>query len=323
MCNILLVKWYNSLNSNCVDEAITELNKFNNIKTTSFPFLQRKNEKEDYMSMLSNQITDDNVTHILFWHWSQITEDEMTQLKKNFPNLVFVLYNWDDPYCWHVNNTKIFKYFDIVFCSCSEYIEKYKKEGVKKVIYLPPAFSPNIHYPEIKEEYRCDVSFVCTNFYSEKVTDNLVDRLELVKRLDSDPEIDFHLYGNEAIRRAGIKSYKKFINYGDNRYVFSSSKININIHGAYGEEYLNERTVTILGSGGVMLIDNMPGIEKHLKDGENCILLKSTNVDDVMKQIKDILSNYDKYLPIMNNAYKLGNEKYTYAHWAKKIIDNL
>jgi len=320
MFKLIIICWYEREwtpeTPNCVNCARDTFNA-KNISTLIFPFLQIKLSRNDYIDYLNSFLKEHNPDAILWWNWRDITDDEMIIVKNKNSKRVFMMYNWDDPPCWVNNNLNIVKNFDIVFSSCISTLEKYTALGVSVCKYLLPAFSPMTHYYENNKDYACDVSFVCTNLYENMGT--LIDRKKMCVDLENDENINFHLYGSEFLKNIAPKSYKGPIEAEKNRLVFSNSKINLNVHIISNEDgYLNERSIIIPACNGLMLIDNVCGLEKNFIANNECLIIK--NNEELISQIKEILANYNNYENIKYNGYEKVIKNHTFDKWCDFII---
>lgn len=289
---IIIICWFDSNNKyNCIEIVKNILNNLD-YDVELFPFMQIKNNNKNYLELFDNKITNFDPKYLLFWNWASISGEELKYIKNRHYERIFMIYNWDDPHCWN-KNLDHFKYYDISFSTCLETLNKYKSLGIKICKYLLPGYSPLIHYNDLDDKYKCDISFICTNLYENTQDDYdekiLINRKDLIIALDKDPKIKFNFYGPEKFKHLVPSSYKGFIPHDKNRLVFSNSKINLNIHGSNGTGYLNERTILIMGSGGLMLIDNVKGIDKNLIDGKTCIIIKNPNIESILNQIHEIL----------------------------------
>uniref|UniRef100_A0A6C0DYW6 Spore protein YkvP/CgeB glycosyl transferase-like domain-containing protein n=1 Tax=viral metagenome TaxID=1070528 RepID=A0A6C0DYW6_9ZZZZ len=321
MLKIVIVCWYDREwyieTPNCINTARdTFIAK--NIDTVLFPFLQIKLSRNDYIDYLNTFLKEKNPDIVLWWNWSNITLQEMEIVRKKNSKRVFMIYNWDDPPCWENNDLEIMKYFDISFSSCISTLDRYKKHGVKICKYLLPGFSPMTHYYEKNKDYECDVSFVCTNLYEKHNT--LINRKKMCIDLENDESINFHLYGPEFLKEIAPKSYRGSVEHEINRLVFSNSKININVHiDSSSDGYLNERSIIIPGCGGLMLIDDVKGLEKNFIQDKECIVIK--NQDTIIEQIKDILDNYQKNEKIKYAGYEKVIKNHLFDKWCDFIIN--
>ena len=250
----------------------------------------------------------------------------------NITNINHLLFNWDDPYnrsvCDLFNKAK---YFYIVYVTSEENLGYYTNNSAHKAVYLLPGYNPLIHYPINSNfypsnninPYICDVSFCCTNLYDDYTYSNqYINRKKLIDDLyEAQKKFNFklNLYGTKVLNIYPL-SYKGYIPYDETNMVYNYSKINLCTHvqqNAY--KYINERTIQILGSGGLLLIDKVDGLEQILTPNEDCIILDKNNY---VEQIINILKNYDNFISIKHNGYNKSLQ-YTWNEWAKKIIANL
>lgn len=249
--------------------------------------------------------------------WNRYFSVEAVKLvKQTNPKCINKFFNWDPPVS--IINGEVDKI-------CKECDEVYVSDmGTRKLYenfnlswsYLLPFYDKNLHYPDYDSNYECDVAFVTTNLYSNYVGNQVINREKLVNYLYSQIDIKFHLYGPKHIGNKYPRAYRGSIPYEINRKVFSSAKINLNPHGDSGDRYLNERNITILASGGLMLVDNSKGVYEELEGA--CILMKNT-IPEIIVQIREILSNYDKYRNIRDSGLKVAI-KYQTEKWVNKIL---
>ncbi len=257
---------------------------------------------------------------ILIWNRHQGVAI-LPQLRSLFKGKI-IFFNWDDPHA--VLRSDLLEHIDglidHVFSTCRSTEKMYLEHGAGGWTYLPPFYSKKWHYPEVDEKYQHDVAMVCTNFYKNpsEFPGQLISRYDLIKALNDDPEISFGLYGPESFRAEFPHSYCGQINYADNHKVFASSKINISTHVENGDGYTNERCITILGSGGLLLVDPIQGWQELFGDG--CVVMRSCDAKDVISQIKEILSTYHPAHDIIKQHGSNIVKKYEVKEWAKAIL---
>lgn len=105
------------------------------------------------------------------------------------------------------------------------------------------------------------------------------------------------------------------------RKVYSSSTINLNIHGDFQVKYgsdINERTFKIIASGGFEICDNVKILRKYFNAGE---LVIGENDEDYLQKIKYYLKNPDKRLPIIAAGRKKVLKYHTYLNRVEQIIN--
>ncbi|QKF94561.1 hypothetical protein QKU48_gp1103 [Fadolivirus algeromassiliense] len=266
--------------------------------------------------------------HIILWWYIGIPINDMKHIVENNLDIKHVYFNWDDPYNWNVHNlSERCKFFDYSFICCEQSIPRYLQYGSKNVDYILPGYDPQIHNiilfddPYDVSKYTCDISFCCTNLYesNDKYPNQYINRKELIDNIYNNQEkynFTFHIYGPEFLGILYPKSYKGFIKYNDTNKLFNYSKINLCTHvqqNAY--KYLNERAILILGSGGLLYVDRVDGLDQLIEVNKECVIIDKNNY---IQQIRYILDNYDKYYLVRHN----GNNKsrlLTWNIWASKI----
>jgi spore maturation protein CgeB len=114
--------------------------------------------------------------------------------------------------------------------------------------------------------------------------------------------------------------YRGWIPFNESRKVFSNSKINLSTHVAPdGYKYLNERVTQILGSGGLLLVDKVNGIEEIFKN-EECVIIDENNY---VNQIKHILFNYSEYEKMRIRGLEKAKKDLSWNSWAQTIVEGI
>lgn len=266
-------------------------------------------------------VRENNVKNMLIWHRGCITEEIINSIRPYLSKII--LFNWDALYL-NTKKTPNFdknsiKYLDCVFITSYDIDNYYISNGAKKWFYLLPPYSQEIHHPlsEIDKTYECDISFCFTNIYEDFDIQNINRKdflIELMKAADN-YNWNLGLYTSERYKTFCGKYYRGYIDYDNTHKLFYSSKINISIHGANLDHYINERCILVMASGGLLLVDSVEGIRDSLKDG--AVIMKN-KISDIMYQIKDILENYDKYSIFKERALDIVKE-YNISNWWNKI----
>lgn len=273
-----------------------------------------------------NFISINKPNYILWWNFYVPTEI-IRKVKLVSTKTKNYMYNWDDPHCWNSPDyvDKITN-FDMAFVSSVEKFNEYKKYGCLPIL-LYPGFNKKIHYPIIDdvdedvELYSCDISMCCTNLYEDTTLFNnqVINRKELVDALYKGQKkygYKFHLYGPPNVGVNYPDSYKREINYVDTNKLFNYSKINICTHVTNANQYINERVILVMASGGLLLVDNVKQIESVFTNGkQNFVILNKANY---IKQILSILDNYDSYQVIRSNCTSAVADM-DWDNWAKII----
>jgi len=333
MIKFCIVSYYGSIES--IEQAENAIKKIDdNIELYNFPLFKymfdEKEKIDNYLELLIDYIKDNNIKIVLWW-FIGLSVDEFIKVK-NATNVKYIFYNWDEPYNWGISQIQDkMPYFDAALVSCKETLPIYLENNCQYAECLYPGFDPSVHFPmpEFDFEhinYVCDISICCTNLYEDmnKYPDQYIQRKKLIDDIyknQSEYNYTFHIYGPEYLSTLYPYSYKGFASYYDLNKVFNNSRINLCTHVLnHKEGYLNERVFLIGGAGGLLLVDNVKGIEDTFGVNEEIIILDQHYYID---QIVDILSNYDKYVPYKDALYRKCLKNYTYQHWARQVIDTI
>lgn len=280
-------------------------------------FISRKIEKSHITT--SSKYIDDNIPDVILW-WNFNIDLKYLIMSKKY-KIINIFYTWDDPF-WSDNrqDDRIFEHIDIAFTCCNRATEYYRRNGCKNVVYLPPGFDPDFHKPidMTDDSYDCDVSLICTNLYNKPpYLGKCIDRKSLLDTIIADQTISVNVYGPQFLAELYPNNYKGFVPFADTHVIYNRSRINLNTHVRRdGDMYINERTTQILGSRGLLMIDDIGGIDKLFKREQNCVVIQEYNI---VNQIKHILKNYSQYEKIKEAGYQYALEKFTWDSWARAI----
>lgn len=292
------------------------------------PATAYKNEfPKSHVKMLNSKLKKSDSDAVLWWRSESLNASELAFVKKACEK-PFILYSWDDPLQWE--NDEIDKKcasLDMAFSCCKDSLEMYKKNGCKMAFYAPPGFDPEVHYPEEDENYKCDISMVCTNLYEDPNITSYphINRRDLINAIiNFMPDLDFRIYGPEDLGNKYPLNYKGWIRFDESRKVFHNSKINLCTHiRPDGFMYMNERVAQVLGSGGLLMVDKVNGIENILDLENECTTIDFEYNNTISGKIKDILKNYDKYEQVKANGLKKAKEELTWDNWAQIVDKNI
>lgn len=319
---ILLITYYGER-----DSLLYSANALRKIgyEIISYPLLQYSKDAysklDNYLEHFHNFINDENPNIILWWYLPDV--DCLQHIYTLHKNILHTMFNWDDPFVWDIlTHTQIDKkslYFDIAFISCEHSIQNYLSNGTQEAYCLYPGYDPSLFFPTYNTEFKYDVSIGITNLYEDTnfYKDQYINRKEFIDNLTSQKDIKVAIYGPEKFRSIYPDNYIGFVNYDCLNTVFNDSKINISLHVCNKDKYLNERTILILGSGGLLLVDPIIGIQETLED--NCIYIKK---DSYIEQIKHILQNYDSYKHIKEKSY-IKSKEFTWDKWAENYNEKI
>lgn len=296
---------------------------------------------EDRDEILIKFINDNSINVCLWWN-NNIKYDSIEKVVINVMNkyIQHIFFNWD-PFLYNYQkyNSIIWKerIDDKIKCyslmnyilSCFETeINYFRDRDCLNICYAPPGFDLNISKFEYDENYKCDISIVCTNMYnntSEFPDESTnITRYSIVDKLyENRDKINFHIYGIERFKNIYPECYKGFINYHNCNKVFSNSKINLSIHPLIKElngtnskeEYFSERLPQILGCKGLLMTNSL-FTDKLIKD-EDYIHINDTI--DWYEKIISIINNNEEYDIVRENGHNKALQYYQWDNWANIV----
>lgn len=317
-------------------------------EVTNYPLFQYaydSNDKiENYKTHFDSFLRKDK-SDIILWWFLDVPLDVFKYIKDRHPDVYFIMFNSDDPCNINAETMEKAKIFDLVVTPCKDSIKKYIIHTTNEnVIFNPFGYDPNYFYPlehlekskkiklekksksKKKGKYTCDISFVLHTLYIDeffknqciqrrKLIDTIIELVEHEKRT-SGREITFKLFGSYIINEYYPDYYHGDIEYINLNKLFNKSKINICTHPFGNKELsISDMEIKIIGSGGLLYIDNIKGIEQIFHHNINCIVIDPNAINT---QILDILDNkYDTH-NIKANAYETSKD-FTWDNWIIKI----
>jgi len=314
-----------------------------------FPLLYYQNNKLDVVGDLSKYINGEKLNKyecglvpnrkridiIFLWYHAYFTHDQsriaqFVQIKNKIPRDVkFIGYNWDPMPPKEIPTPS--KLFLISMLNCyitgdSREISCLKNQGFSNIEYGPSGFDPSVTYYIEDENYKCDVSIVCTNLYVDynmfPLESVRLNRKKIVDLIyENRKDIKFYIYGPEFLSQMYPDCYRGYITYANCPKVFANSKINLCMHAvsdnSKGDElYFSERLPQILGSRGLLYCETE--YKYLLQPGLNYIM---ADINDPIGQIMEIIKNYEteKYQEIIENGYQLAVKYLTWDNIRRKL----
>ncbi|PFL58572.1 polysaccharide deacetylase family protein [Bacillus anthracis] len=217
---------------------------------------------------------------------------------------------------------------DFVFTICSDMVEVYKEKGIPAE-HLDFGYHPIVHHPMDRDpRYYAPVALVA-NGYPKKLS-YLPEHFRhqslntLIKPLlENNIRIDFYgRYWDEMKDILGVDIPREwihgYIDYTDANKVYSSSDIIIGLQNLPTQ--LTQRTYEILGSGGLLLTNDIPEIHRVFKAGKD--LITSSSPEETVKLVNYYLQHAEMREKIRKNGRK-AVEKYSYEKRAEYMIDIL
>jgi hypothetical protein len=237
----------------------------------------------------------------------------INSLKEKY-NFKLIQLNWDPK----LLNDDVSNYFDLCFYTDPQYLVK------ENQLFFNIGFSNNISYYYEDNEYKCDVSFIGTNLY----TDNLylnhdLNRKIILDTLYADKSIKLHVYGPEFLQDLYPDSYKGIISYNDCYKVFSNSKINLNISPLIdiehnGHFYYSGRLPQIIGCNGIILSNNNYG--DLLKPDIDYIYVNT--IDELIPKIKRVTENDEYYNTMKENVISI-KDRFNYDYLMEDFCNTI
>jgi spore maturation protein CgeB len=214
-------------------------------------------------------------------------------------------------------------HYDKIFIFDYSYIEQLKKLGAKELIFLPCAADPDIYHPEALtsqqlEQFKSSICFVWS-FYPS--------RAELLRPFLDIPDIGIWGGGWEQYLRQNGKNDLSHIVRGvslkpeDVSRAYQAASVVINSHHSQTKKAgLNTRSFEILASGGLELVDYVPGMEDLLVPGEEVIVYRDPH--EGAQLARSAMENPDRFIEIKRKGYERVLKEHTYYHRVRKILSS-
>lgn len=204
-------------------------------------------------------------------------------------------------------------------------MEGFEKSTGFPHITIPLAADDTIIFPDFSEKFQADISYIGT--YLPEKKKYFEDILYPLRKT-----FNVKIYGQEwtltdrflaLIQKSGqlfnvpiLKSFRKpQLQLEDERKIYTSSNISINIHEKYQRKYgmdCNERTFKIPLASGFEISDDVACIKKYFKEGTEIVI--GYNKDDWFDKINYYIKNPDKKKSIIEAGRKKVLQQHTYVH---------
>ncbi len=224
---------------------------------------------------------------------------------------------------------------DVYFNAIEENDERmqgFEKTTGYKHYTIPLAADKLNIYPEYSEKFKSDISYIGT--YLPEKRNFIQNQVFPLKN-----KYDLQLYGQDwtfsdrsfgFISKIGkyfnlpiIKDIQKpKLNLDDERKIYTSSQISINIHEDYQKKYggdCNERTFKIPLARGFQISDDVACIKKYFEDGKEIIIAKDKK--EWFDKIDYYMKNPDKRDLIIEAGHKKVMEHHTYHNRVQSLLN--
>lgn len=242
--------------------------------------------------------------------------------KKN--NIPTVFWAKEDPYDFNVFIESA-KYFDYIFTTDLDSIQKYKKKiNHNNIFHLPFAAQPIIHNPINKDKNKIGKVAFAGGWY-EKFPDRCIEMENLL-----DPAFKYNIaiynrFGNLNDSRFSFPiKYKPYLksplNYEDMVKEYKKYEIFLNVNSTNSSPTTFARRVFELLACGIPIISSYSlGIENYFKN----IVMLSNNKQDTEKHLNNLLKNKDFRDRLSILGQREIFSKHTYSHRLKTILDKI
>ena len=226
-------------------------------------------------------------------------------------------------------------YGDVFYNVCEHgdpRMEGFEREFGFDYVTLPLAADDMVNKNEYSEKFKAEVSFLGTNLPDKQTF--FMEQLFPLKG-----KYDFKLYGQDwttydklvgIAKKVGqyfnlpiLKNIQKpKFDLEDERRIYSSTLVNLNIHEAYQRQYggdCNERTFKIPLCGGFEVTDNVSCIKNYLVPDKEIVIAQDKN--DWFDKIDYYIRNPEKRLPIISAGRDRVLREHTYKNRVNQLIE--
>ena len=155
---------------------------------------------------------------IIFWHGVDCCMNYSNMLKniKEKTNLKLIQINWDANQNFIKQLNSYYKYLDHIFTVNSNIVKYLKNKNFNNIYHFYPSFDEDYSFYKEDNKYKCDISILCTNLYTNSMWKNKsICRKKLLDILYEDKSINLHVYGPEFLKNIYPDVYKGYISYKD------------------------------------------------------------------------------------------------------------
>lgn len=227
---------------------------------------------------------------------------------------------------------------DICFSNMAPEVTKdFEKSFNKPVYFIPHAANTKYYFPDKpNSRFSCDIAFV-GSFYTQKKEQFQKFLSPLFKKYKVclygpgwTKRDKMARIGSGFSRRMKLSRLARFINarrmslsLGDERKLYASAKICINIHEYYRDGttkgFSNEREFKIPASGGFQLSDWIPGMWRYFAIGKEIVAVKTA--DEWFSAIDYYLTHELERKEIQERGTARTLKEHTYRHRVKQLIN--
>jgi len=284
---------------------------------------------EEYDQILRSQIEEHRPDVYLCgkgWHFDKMIRPETTEWIHEQVGCT-VYWSLDDPdFVPAFRRLGMHRGYDIALTCCGGSIPEYRLMGLESHLFWP-AWDQAARDPVfVNEKDRdCDFLIVGTPY-----TTTRIQRRDVAAAMASIVEIDLKLYGGKEWLRApspggiagGYPSLRPYYHgywkqWDTVHRLFASARINFANHLHHEHMYLNDRVPMVLGTGGFLLLDRIPGMEEVFKDEQDVVYY-----DDLQDLVAKALYYLDR--PLLRERIALnGQARIRADHTYERRVEQL
>lgn len=249
-----------------------------------------------------------------------IRKELLMSMKEKFPEMKLVDVFYDNPFFYNnvMNSIDLYDTFYVK----DEYFEReLRKMGYKNVKYMLHAYSSD--YTEIVD--KSALNFKDVNHYSADVS--FIGSLypQRTKILEQIKIRNIKLWGKSVWNSVDKNSWlmahrmKEIVINKQMSKVIGLTKVNMNTHNYQNDiESTNNRTFDTLGSGGFLLTDYKPTIDKYFVIGKE--LMTFTHPEEMNEMIKYYIDSDEDRKEIALRGYNRVNNQHTFYNRTQQIL---
>lgn len=239
---------------------------------------------------------------LLLWFQPQngCPREQLAHLQKLQPSMKLVMMSFDDPHMIYRINPQGLGVFDIGVTCCEGAFDWYRAQGMEPLLGYPPVDVDMFGNATFDPAFEHDVTFAATCTHPPDLfPDAAADRIEMIRAIADLGDVAAYGWCGKRShdwQRLGPELahvHRRWLYYKEHPSCFFSSKINLSSHVEHeAYKYLNERVPLIMGAGGFLLCDRVPGIDEMLVEGKD--LAYYDDVADLRETVKYYLAHEDE-----------------------------
>ena len=237
---------------------------------------------------------------------------------------ITVYLSQDDPFFMpNFVKYKIYTGYKIALTCSTASFRNYKTNGIKPYLFWP-AFDTKLRkIVKVNEGSKTDFIFIGSPYVITKIP-----RRRFIQALSSE-KMSINLYGDKSwltSKKIGLlqgddkfaKYYKGVLLWQDVHNYYARSRFTLSNHIVRARDYLNDRVPMVLGSGALLFLDMVPGLQEVFKHNKHVVYYK--NLDDFVKKALF----YKKHIHARNKISSAGRnfvlKHHTYKNRAYQLL---